>query len=49
MVKAADWMLAKEVRHKGDWQSSSHTEAAVLRVQQRVYPDTDDTAQVLLR
>ncbi len=41
MIKAVDWMLAKEVRHKGDWAVKvPNTEARrlVLRVQQRVLP-----------
>ena len=39
MLKAADWMLSKEVRHKGDWAVKVRNVAArrlVLRVQQRV-------------
>ncbi len=39
MVKAADWMLAKEVRHKGDWAvkvAQVRSRRMVLRVQQRV-------------
>jgi len=51
MIKAADWLLSKEVRHKGDWA------VKVPRIEpggwyfefnNEFYPDTDDTAQVLL-
>lgn len=51
MVKAADWILQKQVTHKGDWS------VKVKRVQpggwyfefnNEFYPDVDDTAQVLL-
>ena len=36
LLKAADWMLSKEVRHKGDWAMKVHRTRAwrmVLRVQ----------------
>ncbi len=39
MIKAADWLLSKEVRHKGDWAvkvPQHRTRRVVLRVQQRV-------------
>jgi squalene-hopene/tetraprenyl-beta-curcumene cyclase len=51
LLKAADWMLSKEVRHKGDWA------VKVPRVQpggwyfefnNEFYPDVDDSGQVLL-
>ncbi len=51
MVKAADWLLAKEVRHKGDWAVKvSKTEPGgwYFEFNNEFYPDTDDTAQVLL-
>ena len=51
MIKAADWMLAKEVRHKGDWAvKAPHTEPGgwYFEFNNEFYPDTDDTAQVLL-
>jgi squalene-hopene/tetraprenyl-beta-curcumene cyclase len=51
MVKAADWMLAKEVRHKGDWAVKvPNTEPGgwYFEYNNEFYPDTDDTAQVLL-
>jgi squalene-hopene/tetraprenyl-beta-curcumene cyclase len=51
MVKAADWMLSKEVRHKGDWAVKvPRTEPGgwYFEFNNEFYPDTDDTAQVLL-
>jgi squalene-hopene/tetraprenyl-beta-curcumene cyclase len=51
MVKAADWMLSKEVRHKGDWAVKvPNTEPGgwYFEFNNEFYPDTDDTAQVLL-
>jgi squalene-hopene/tetraprenyl-beta-curcumene cyclase len=51
MIKAVDWMLAKEVRHKGDWAvKAPKTEPGgwYFEFNNEFYPDTDDTAQVLL-
>jgi len=51
MIKAADWMLSKEVRHKGDWAVKvPKTEPGgwYFEFNNEFYPDTDDTAQVLL-
>jgi squalene-hopene/tetraprenyl-beta-curcumene cyclase len=51
LLKAADWMLAKEVRHKGDWAVKvPNTDAGgwYFEFNNEFYPDTDDTAQVLL-
>ena len=51
MLKAVDWMLAKEVRHKGDWTVKvPDTEPGgwYFEFNNEFYPDTDDTAQVLL-
>jgi squalene-hopene/tetraprenyl-beta-curcumene cyclase len=51
MIKAADWMLAKEVRHRGDWSVKvPNTEPGgwYFEFNNEFYPDTDDTAQVLL-
>ncbi len=51
MVKAAEWMLKKQVTHKGDWS------VKVPKVQpggwyfefnNEFYPDVDDSAQVML-
>ena len=51
MIKAADWLLAKEVRHRGDWAvKAPNTEPGgwYFEFNNEFYPDTDDTAQVLL-
>lgn len=51
MIKAADWLLSKEVRHRGDWSVKlPATEPAgwYFEFANEFYPDTDDTAQVLL-
>jgi squalene-hopene/tetraprenyl-beta-curcumene cyclase len=51
MIKAADWLLSKEVRHKGDWAVKvPKTEPGgwYFEFNNEFYPDTDDTAQVLL-
>jgi squalene-hopene/tetraprenyl-beta-curcumene cyclase len=51
MVKAADWLLSKEVRHKGDWAVKvPRTDPGgwYFEFNNEFYPDTDDTAQVLL-
>jgi squalene-hopene/tetraprenyl-beta-curcumene cyclase len=51
MIKAADWLLSKEVRHKGDWAvKAKKTEPGgwYFEFNNEFYPDTDDTAQVLL-
>ncbi len=51
LLKAADWMLSKEVRHKGDWAVKvPRTEPGgwYFEFNNEFYPDTDDTAQVLL-
>ncbi|HUA99316.1 MAG TPA: squalene--hopene cyclase [Terracidiphilus sp.] len=50
MIKAADWILSKEVRHKGDWVVKAKAEPGgwYFEFNNEFYPDTDDTAQVLL-
>jgi squalene-hopene/tetraprenyl-beta-curcumene cyclase len=51
MIKAADWMLSKEVRHKGDWAvkvPKTDPGGWYFEYNNEFYPDTDDTAQVLL-
>ena len=51
LLKAADWLLSKEVRHKGDWAVKvPKTEPGgwYFEFNNEFYPDTDDTAQVLL-
>jgi len=51
MIKAADWMLSKEVRHKGDWAvkvPNVEPGGWYFEFNNEFYPDTDDTAQVLM-
>ena len=51
MLKAVDWMLTKEVRQKGDWAVKvRNTEPGgwFFEFNNEFYPDTDDTAQVLM-
>ena len=51
MIKAADWILSKEVRHKGDWSvkvPSTDPGGWYFEFNNEFYPDTDDTGQVLL-
>jgi len=51
LVRAADWLLSKEVRTIGDWAVKvPHTEPSgwYFEFANEFYPDTDDTAQVLL-
>ncbi len=51
MLRAADWMLSKEVRHKGDWaEKVRNVEPGgwYFEFNNEWYPDVDDTAQVLL-
>ena len=51
MVKAADWLLAKEVRQKGDWAvklPNVQPGGWYFEFNNEFYPDVDDSAQVLL-
>jgi squalene-hopene/tetraprenyl-beta-curcumene cyclase len=51
LIKAVDWMLSKEVRHKGDWaQKVKNVEPGgwYFEFNNEFYPDVDDSAQVLL-
>lgn len=51
MLKAADWMLSKEVRHKGDWSvkvPNIEPGGWYFEYNNEFYPDVDDSAQVLL-
>jgi squalene-hopene/tetraprenyl-beta-curcumene cyclase len=51
LLKAADWMLSKEVRHKGDWAvkvRAAQPGGWYFEYNNEFYPDTDDSAQVLL-
>ena len=49
--RAADWLLTKEVRHYGDWSVKNDKAAPggwYFEFSNEFYPDTDDTAKVLL-
>jgi squalene-hopene/tetraprenyl-beta-curcumene cyclase len=51
LLKATDWLLSKEVRHKGDWAvkvPNAEPGGWYFEFNNEFYPDTDDTAQVLL-
>ena len=51
LLKAADWMLSKEVRHKGDWSvkvNGVEPGGWYFEFNNEFYPDVDDSAQVLL-
>jgi squalene-hopene/tetraprenyl-beta-curcumene cyclase len=51
LQKAADWLLQKEVRIRGDWAvNNSHPDASgwAFEYNNVYYPDTDDTAMVLM-
>ncbi len=51
LLRAADWVLSKEVRHKGDWaEKVRNVEPGgwYFEFNNEFYPDIDDTAQVLL-
>jgi squalene-hopene/tetraprenyl-beta-curcumene cyclase len=51
LLKAADWMLSKEVRHKGDWSvkvRNAEPGGWYFEFNNEFYPDVDDSAQVLL-
>jgi squalene-hopene/tetraprenyl-beta-curcumene cyclase len=51
MVKAADWLMSKEVRNKGDWSKSLPNVQPggwYFEFNNEFYPDVDDSAQVLL-
>ena len=51
MLKAADWILSKEVRTKGDWAKKvKNVEPGgwYFEFNNEFYPDVDDTGQVLL-
>jgi squalene-hopene/tetraprenyl-beta-curcumene cyclase len=49
--RTADWLLSKEVRHRGDWSMSRpHTQPSgwYFEFANEFYPDIDDTGMVLL-
>ena len=51
LLKAADWILSKEVRHAGDWAVKVKNVAPggwYFEFNNEFYPDVDDSGQVLL-
>jgi squalene-hopene/tetraprenyl-beta-curcumene cyclase len=51
MTAAADWLLTKEIRRKGDWAAKRPNltpSGWVFEFSNEYYPDIDDTAMVLL-
>jgi squalene-hopene/tetraprenyl-beta-curcumene cyclase len=51
LIRAADWLLSKEVRHLGDWAvkvPGVDPSGWYFEFANEFYPDTDDTAQVLM-
>ncbi len=51
MVRAADWLISKEVRRKGDWsvkRPATEPSGWAFEFANEFYPDIDDTAMVLL-
>jgi squalene-hopene/tetraprenyl-beta-curcumene cyclase len=51
LVTAADWVLKKQVTHKGDWAVKNKKAAPAgwyFEFNNEFYPDVDDTAMVLL-
>src|SRR6202012_430683 len=51
LLRAADWLLSKEVRHKGDWAVKVRNVQPggwYFEFNNEFYPDVDDSAMVLL-
>ena len=51
LARAADWLLTKEIRRKGDWsvkRPNVEPSGWYFEFANEFYPDIDDTAQVLL-
>ena len=51
MTHAADWLISKEVRRRGDWsvkRPDTEPSGWAFEFANEFYPDIDDTAQVLL-
>ena len=51
MTRAADWLISKEVRHRGDWsvkRPDLEPSGWAFEFANEHYPDIDDTAMVLL-
>src|SRR5947208_16857621 len=51
MTRAADWLISKEVRRKGDWsikRPDTEPSGWAFEYANEFYPDIDDTAMVML-
>ena len=51
LTKAADWLLSKEIRRKGDWsvkRPDLTPSGWAFEFANEFYPDIDDTAMVLI-
>ena len=51
LERAADWMLSKEIRRKGDWavkRPNTEPSGWAFEFNNEYYPDIDDTAMVML-
>ena len=51
LTRAADWLINLEVRHKGDWsvkRPATEPSGWAFQFHNDLYPDSDDTAMVLL-
>src|SRR5258708_3820756 len=51
LTKAADWLLSKEIRHRGAWSVKRphlHPSGWAFQFNNEHYPDIDDTAMVLM-
>ena len=51
LVKSAEWMLKKQIRHKGDWAVKNPNGPLggwYFEFNNEFYPDVDDSAQVML-
>jgi squalene-hopene/tetraprenyl-beta-curcumene cyclase len=51
LVRATDWLLAREIRRKGDWsvkRPKTEPSGWAFEYQNEFYPDIDDTAMVML-
>ena len=51
MIRAADWLISKEVRRRGDWsvkRPDTEPSGWAFEFANEFYPDIDDTAMVLL-
>src|SRR5262249_37222071 len=51
LCRAADWMLAREIRRKGDWsvkRPDTEPSGWAFEYRNEFYPDIDDTAMAML-